>query len=444
MTAHMDADTTGYVTTLFRLGQILSSSLDVNRVLATAIEQVVKFVGAERGFILVVDENTRKVRGLATEGIDNLALEATLAGRDPSNKPEISHTIVDLALREQRGTLSTNAMEDPRFKARTSVQLSNVRSVMCIPLTVQDHVLGVVYVDNRVRSGLFDERHFEMLNAFASHAAVAIQNAQLYENLRKSMEDRLHLQDELHANERQRLALEEANRLKSDYVALVSHELRNPLTTIRGYVQTLQQDEDGTLPADVKQEFLETIEAECDRMLDLINELLDSARLDANRPLALCLRPIAIEPFLHKLSRSCRFYKAWTDRHSIRLDIAKDLPEITADEDKVHQILANLLTNAIKYSPNGGEIVISAALADGGIRIAVRDHGLGMTQEQQSRLFHRYERAERKDIEGISGTGLGLYLTRHLVELHGGTISCTSEQGKGTEFAVILPLKPTD
>ena len=275
---------TGYLRTLLQLGATLNVTLELSQVLNIAIEQVVQFVKAERGFILLVDSTTNRVWGKATHGIDLLDLESALSGQHSGNVPQISRTIVEEALRDRRAVLSTNAMEDPRFAAHTSVQLSQVRSVLCVPLIAQGQCLGIVYIDNRIKSGVFNQQAAEMLTAFANQAAVAIQNARLYENLRKSSEERLKLQQELHSKETQRIALEEANKLKSDFIGYISHELRNPLTTIRGYVQTMSQDLKGTIDNETRAEFYETIEAEADRMLTLINELLDSSRLEAGRP----------------------------------------------------------------------------------------------------------------------------------------------------------------
>lgn len=433
---------TAYLRTLLQLGQTLNISLDPSQVLHVAVEQVVQFVRAERGFILLIEEGTNRVWGKAVHNFDPTALEATLAGRDKTNPAQISRTIIEQALKERKTVLATNAMEDPRFAQRTSVQLAHLRSVLCVPLLAQGHLLGIIYLDNRIQTAVFDERHAEMLSAFANQAAVAIENARLYDNLRKSMEERLRLQQELHQKETQRLALQEANRLLSDYIGYVAHELRNPLTTIRGCVQTLASDGNSHLDSVTRKEFYEIVEAEADRMLNLINELLDSARLEANRPLALDARPMQIGPLLEKLARACRLYKFWTDKHRMVVDIAPDLPEIVTDADKVHQIVANLLNNAIKFSPDGGTITLTARPDDGGVRITVRDEGVGMNEEQRARLFGRYERLERDDIRRIPGTGLGLYLTRYLVELHGGTISCESEPAQGSTFTVFLPNYP--
>ncbi len=434
-------DEATYLDTLLGLSKTLNSSLDISEVLNTAIEQVTRFVGAERGFILLVQEGSNKVWGKATHDIDPNDLELALAGRDPFNRPQISKTIVEEALRDRLPVVSLNAQEDPRYAEHTSVRVSQVRSVVCVPLVLKGKATGIVYLDNRLKTGVFDDRHVEMLTAFANQAAVAIENARLYNNLKKSMEEQLRLQSDLHEKESQRRALEEANRLKSEFIGFVSHELRNPLTTIRGYVQTLST-ESGDDPA-VRTEFYEVIEAEADRMLDMINELLDSSRLEAGRPLTLNSRPIDLRPMLSRLARTQRFYKYWTPGHCLEADLADDLPVIEADEDKVHQVIANLLSNAIKYSPNGGVIALSAAAtANGGIRITVQDEGLGMSEDQRAKLFGRYERIERDEIKQIAGTGLGLFLSRHLIELHGGSITCECAPGHGSIFIVELLATP--
>lgn len=468
-------ESTDHLATLLQLGQLLNSSLDLKQVLETAIDQVITFVGAERGFILLVDVETGRVWGEALRHIEKTALEATLADIGASSNPaEISRYIVENALDTRQPILSINAMEDPRFSNRQSVQLTHLRSVCCVPLITQGRILGIIYIDNRLKSGVFTERHLSMLLAFANQASVAIQNARLYDNLRSSLEERLRLQDALHRQETQRLALEEAGRLKSDFIGFVAHELRNPLSTIRGYVQTILADEEHTLSEEIKQEFYEAIEADSDRLLDLINELLDISRLEAGRPLTLALKPVNLHSLLEKLARRHKFYKYYTAKHSIVTDLSDDLPtdeEFFGDEDKLNQIFSNLLSNAIKYSPEGGQITVTAhkeiskeASMDVSensseennskenersnesrkrnetIVIRVRDSGVGMTQDQCSRLFRQYERVERESIKNIPGTGLGLYLVKSLVELHGGEIHCESTQGQGSTFVVRLPV----
>lgn len=434
-------DSHDYLAKLLQLGQLLNSSLETKQVLDTAIEQVTTFVGAERGFILLVDTDTGKVWGQAVRNIERDLLVETLSDFPPTNRAEISRTLVEQVLSTKQPVISHNAMEDPRFSGRRSVQLSNLRSVLCVPLIAQARLLGVIYLDNRVKTGLFNERHLSMLAAFANQASVALENARLYNNLRSSMEEQLTLQDELHNQEKQRLALEEASRLKSDFIGFVAHELRNPLTTIRGTVQTMLADTEHTLDPEIVQEFHEAIEADADRLLDMINELLDVSRLEAGRPLTLALKSFDIRPLLEKLVRRHRFYKYFTSRHRLELDLSPDLPDvIEADEDKLNQIVSNLLSNAIKYSPEGGEVRLAAKPIDADtIEIRITDEGVGMSDEQRARLFRQYERIERPDIKKIPGTGLGLYLVKSLVELHGGTIRAEARQeGRGSAFVFTM------
>ncbi len=436
-------DPNDYLATLLQLGRLLNSSLELKEVLDTAIEQVTTFVGAERGFILLVDTASGKVWGQAVRNIDKQALVGTLSDGDPANRAEISRTLVEQVLETRLAVLSHNAMEDPRFASRQSVQLSNLRSVLCVPLIAQSRLLGVIYLDSRIKTGVFTERHLSMLSAFANQGAVAIENARLYDNLRRSMEERLKLQDALHTQETQRLALEEASRLKSDFIGFVAHELRNPLTTIRGTVQTMLADTDNTLGPEIVQEFHEAIEADSDRLLDMINELLDVSRLEAGRPLTVAVKQVELRPLLEKLVRRHKFYKFFTSRHQLATEFGPDLPEsIEADEDKLNQIISNLLSNAIKYSPDGGTILLKVDKeGDDHITIRIFDNGVGMSDDQRARLFRQYERIERDDIRKIPGTGLGLYLVKSLVELHGGEISAEAgPDGKGSVFVVRIPV----
>ncbi len=433
--------TSNYLVTLLELGQLLNSSLDLHQVLETAIEQVIQFVGAERGFILLVDVRKGRVWGEALRNIDKRALEETLAGTDQSNRAEISRTLVEEVLNSKKSIVSHNAMEDPRYAARHSVQFSHLRSVVCVPLIAQGNLLGIIYVDSRIKTALFTDHHLAMLSAFANQASVAIENARLYDSLKNSLEEKLRLQDELHKQDTKRLALEEASRLKSDFIGFVAHELRNPLTTIRGYVQTMLQDEEKTLSEEIKQEFHEAIEADSDRLLDLINELLDVSRLEAGRSLSAIKKPIVIRPLLEKLTRRHRFYRYFTPAHELVLNVADQVPHtIEADEDKLNQIIANMLSNAIKYSPKGGKVTLQAEYADTLVSLHVTDEGVGLTEDQIVRLFRQYERIEREAIRSIPGTGLGLYLIKHLIDLHGGTISCASAPEQGSTFTVQLPL----
>jgi PAS domain S-box-containing protein len=229
-------------------------------------------------------------------------------------------------------------------------------------------------------------------------------------------------------------------RMKTAFVSTVSHELRTPLTSIKGFISTLLQDEDGTFyDFDTQREFYRIIDTECDRLTRLISDLLNVSRIEAGRALDLNPKPVNIPPLMEKVLSVQRSY---TDRHQLVLDIASEIPIIVGDEDKLDQILTNLTNNAIKYSPKGGTITVSVLHDGDKIRFSVADQGMGIPKEHQPKVFERFHRIDNRDTREVGGTGIGLYLVKHLVEAHGGTIWVESEVGEGSSFIFELPKCP--
>lgn len=232
--------------------------------------------------------------------------------------------------------------------------------------------------------------------------------------------------------------LKRLDQMKTDFVSHVSHELRTPLTSIKGFVSTLLADTEGYYDLETRREFLQIIDQECDRLTRLINDLLNLSRIEAGRALELILKPVDVVDIAKKI---VEIQKNYTSKHQFVIDVKGTIPTIVADEDKVDQILTNLVSNAVKYSPDGGEvrITIQEDPETGGVLVAVKDQGVGIPKDVLPRLFQRFTRVEGRK---IAGTGLGLYLTRHLVEAHGGKIWVESEEGKGSTFYFTLPPAP--
>lgn len=230
-------------------------------------------------------------------------------------------------------------------------------------------------------------------------------------------------------------------RMKSAFVATVSHELRTPLTAIKGFVSTLLMDSDDAFPPEERREFYSIIDQETDRLTRLINDLLNIARIEAGES----LKPVYKEVDFYRLSQKVvMIQRQATNKHTIVHDVPQDLPKIIADEDKVDQILTNLISNAIKYSPNGGEIRVKAWEEDPEhILFYVSDQGMGIPKDHLTKVFEKFHRVDNTDTRKQYGTGLGLYLVKHLVEvIHGGQIWVESEVGVGSTFYVRLPKVP--
>ncbi|MFH0803359.1 MAG: response regulator [bacterium] len=320
--------------------------------------------------------------------------------------------------------------------------------VRCIELGATDLLIkpfNPVILHARINASLSSKRlldqeeaHRREIEEYNLHLEETV--TQKIRELRKSMEEQMALQKELHEKEKERMAFEKASQMKSEFIAYVSHELRSPLTVIKGAAATMLYDTEGTLDREVRAEFYDSIESEADRLLVLINEFLDSSRLEAGCPLQINRRETSIETILKSISRMMKNYKYFTEAHRFEFELAEPLPRLNVDQDKITQVISNLVTNAIKYSPEGGAIKLGAAVKNGNMLITVSDEGLGMDHEQLSRLFGRYERLEREEIKQISGTGLGLYLAKTMVDLHGGRIWAESTKGKGSSFFLELPL----
>ncbi|MBI3964975.1 MAG: CHASE3 domain-containing protein, partial [Chloroflexi bacterium] len=229
----------------------------------------------------------------------------------------------------------------------------------------------------------------------------------------------------------------EADRMKTEFVSLVSHELRTPLTSIKGYVDLMLDEEVGPL-TDEQMEFLGIVKANADRLVSLISDLLDVSRIEAGR-VELHLESFPPGSVLEAVATSMR-PQIDSKRQNLMLQIPDRLPRVTADPDRVTQIVTNLLSNASKYTPAGGTVTVSAEAEGDWVRIAVADTGVGLTAEDQARLFEKFFRASNRATQEEKGTGLGLAIVKSLVQLHGGEITMTSEPGTGSTFAFTLPV----
>jgi len=260
---------------------------------------------------------------------------------------------------------------------------------------------------------------------------------QMAESLERAHERRL-LEEELRRKnyrlEQQNLAIQEANRLKTEFVSMVSHELRTPLTSIQGYAELLLEDEQ---IAEAHRESLTIVKNSSERLLELINDLLDLSQMEAGR-LDLHRTSLDLARLIPEVAGSLRpLIEA--KRQRLRLDLGETLPAVWADADRVTQILTNLISNAHKYTLVEGSITVAARRDNGFVRVDVSDTGTGLSPEDQAQLFTKFFRAQDRSPQAGRGTGLGLVITRLLVELHGGRITVSSAPGRGSTFSFSLP-----
>jgi len=229
-------------------------------------------------------------------------------------------------------------------------------------------------------------------------------------------------------------SLERLNQLKSEFVSMVSHEFRTALVGIQGFSEILTTEANS--PEDVKS-LAGDIFSDAQRLNRMINEMLDLDRMEAGK-IRIQPKPVDVNSLVREVVDRAR---ASSDNHTVRTELDDALPIINADPDRLIQVISNLVSNAVKYSPDGGEVTISTAAENGQVRVAVKDQGVGIPAEFIGRVFGRYERFENTKTSKVVGTGLGLAISRQIIELHGGKIWVESEVGSGSTFQFTVPVQ---
>ena len=290
-------------------------------------------------------------------------------------------------------------------------------------------------------SGLFDEMHGAQLStewktrcetSRESEGAKQVLAAQLTPLLR---DDGISLGAMLVVSDV--TAERELDTMKSDFVAFVAHELRTPLTTILGYASLLH-DDSAVFAVAERVGMTDAIMRHCQRLNRMISELLDVSRLEAGRELELKLERFDFVELCEQVVESQRMALNNPEDYFLYVDAAGAI-EIHADRDRIEQVVTNLVSNAVKYSPEGGSVRVEIKASENSVALSVADKGMGMTAQQQAALFQKFYRTPDAQQSGIEGTGLGLFLVKQLIEAHGGAITVESEQGKGATFRVALP-----
>lgn len=294
-----------------------------------------------------------------------------------------------------------------------------IYSSMCVPLIRHDELVGVLNLNETDGRRRFSDEDLRALGFFAEHAAIAIGNAKLFEQERETI-----------------ARLEDLDRLKSDFVATVSHELKTPLTAIIGSAQTLTRRRD-RMNADQQSNLVTMIERQGNRLLRLVEDVLTAARIESGMP--------RMRRELVDLKDLCEFVVE-SIRHSdlgegreISVQTEPERPQVWGDVGAIQQIVSNLVENACKYSEPGSKVgVFVTELPDEAI-LQIADRGYGMTREEIDTIFDRFRQVDQSSTRASGGVGLGLYIVKSLVEAHNGTIEVESEPGRGTTFSVRFP-----
>ena len=413
------AELTQSVEQLTALGEVsraVSSTLDVETVLNTIVSRASQLAGAAGCSIFEYDPAAEQFELRATHNDDTEFVAALRAA--PLRKGE---GIMGRAA-EMREPIQIPDITQPgayQSSVRDTLIRFGYRAVLAVPLLREDQIIGsLTFI--RKAPGEFPPKVVDVLKTFATQSALAIQNARLFREIADKSAQ-----------------LEAASRHKSEFLANMSHELRTPLNAIIGFSEVLVNRMFGELN-EKQDEYLKDIFASGQHLLSLINDILDLSKIEAGRmelELADFDLPSAIDNALIVVRERA-------SRREITLGHSVDerLGPIRGDERKVKQVLLNLLSNALKFTPEGGRIDVSAAEHDGVAEIAVTDTGVGIAPEDQEAVFEEFRQVGTAD-KKVEGTGLGLALSRKFIELHGGKIRVKSQVGHGSTFTFTLPMR---
>jgi PAS domain S-box-containing protein len=403
--------------------QLFNSTLQLDAVLQKVVRMATEVLG-ESCTINLIEEGKAHLTPMATYHADPQVRQARLQiQRDDPVRIGDPGSVVGVAAVTGLPYLVKDARRDGRVKY---VERLHISSLIVAPMIAKGKILGVLATSLTTPSRQFTEAELRLATSLADRAALAIENARLYEQERvlRQLLERLNRQ------------IQEVDRRKTEFVTLVAHELRTPLTSIAGYIALLLEGQGGPL-TEPQREWLGTIGANAGRLVTLTDDLLDMARIEAGK-IELKCTPLDLVSLIQEVARALRPQLEGKDQR-LTLDLTAALPAIVGDADRIRQILTNLLSNALKYTPSGGGITIAARGGAGCVRVAVQDTGIGLTPDEQAELFTPFFRARHDATQEAGGTGLGLAITRALVELHGGAITATSVPGQGSTFSFTLP-----
>lgn len=403
--------------TLADAGAFFASNIDLEWVTKAIAERVADVLGDWAAVVLLEEDGKRlKVAGIHHRDIASLGLAWAFVYRQPLVSGE---GVFGQVVATGFPSLVTNF--DSTIPADTPASFGsgqNLASLLVLPLRIRGRVGGALAIAANSPDRQMNEQKLPLAELLAERAALAIDNAQLYieqVDARKKVED--------------------LSRLKDEFLSIASHELRTPVTSIKGYTQLAKtMIQEGDQPT--SQEYLDVALDQIDRMSRLILELLDVSRIETGR---LEIRPeeIVWSSFVEGVVE--RYEMAIEERDFIFNHGDNELI-VKGDRDRLEQVLGNLIENACKYSEEGEPVEVSVKVESGSVLTSVRDHGIGIPQDEIGQVFERFHRGRQVSSRNYGGLGLGLYITRQIVERHQGSIWVESAEGIGTTFHVRLPV----
>jgi len=378
------------------IGKLISANLDTASVLQQVTDACTKITGAAFGAFFF-NTDIAPPRHFVCSG-DPGTLQEWL-------KKDSSQELFAATFTEGKVVRAADMAHGPGLSRGPGGPPYPLRSYLAVPVvSASGTVIGGLCFGHH-QAGQFLREHEDMVSSVASQAAVALENSRLFEEVKA------------------------LNVRKDEFIALASHELKTPLTSVKGYLQILKKNEQ----TGIGRLFIDKSIAQVEKLDKLVSDLFDISKIEAGR-LQLNREEFDMAELLQDIAETFRHSG---NSQKIVLELAARRVPVVADRQRIEQVIVNLLTNAVKYAPGTDKITISLDSGPGGITVKVRDEGIGLSKEQQEQIFNRFYRVEGH--QNISGLGLGLYLSKEIIDRHKGTLKVKSRPGAGAEFFFTIP-----
>lgn len=398
-----------YLERISKVSQILNSTLELSPLLEIITQVGSELTKTEACSILLYEEESGELR----------FMPATFAKGEGIVVP-IENSIAGLVFKKVKPVLIRDAKADPRWNRQVDqVSDFDTRSILGVPLKIKNQVIGVMELVNKIGENGFTQQDIQIATTLAAQAAVAIENARLVKDTQQAYEE-----------------LAELDRLKTEFVNIASHELRTPLAVILGYASFLRDR-----VSKEESEQLEIVLLSAMKLRNLIDDMMNLRHVK-NNDLQLQL---TIFSMLELVKEVLLEFQTLIIAKSLRVKVQlhegdDDLVNIEADRQKIYLIVANLISNAIKFTSEGGFILVSLGRRGGYIYLQIADTGIGISKEKHEKIFEDFYQVERTLTRRFQGIGLGLPITKGMVEVHKGKITVESVEGRGSQFTVMLPV----
>jgi signal transduction histidine kinase len=403
---------------LFQVSTTLNLQLRLGVILEIIVRRVVSTLRAQQASIMIYNPEDGVLETRASYG-----LESEFAR---NARTRLGEGIAGwVAERQEAVLLGSRAQESEHGQHYKSNR--NITSALSLPLRVGDRCVGVLNVNRINHPEAFKDHHRDMLRMFSEHVGAVIDRAEALERLSARTRQL----------EEANVKLSELNQLKDVFLSTASHELKTPLSSVIAYAELLE-DNSEKLEAGQRAEFLRRLRSEALRLMGLIEDILDLSRIESGK-LLLRRHPVSVNDICRDSVETTR---TSAEKHHITLveDYAEDLPRLTIDEIKMRQVVVNLITNAIRFSPESGRVTVRSWKEDGAFVVDVADEGPGIPADEATHIFELFGQGASGRAVRDGGLGIGLHLVKRISELHGAHVGVNSEPGKGSTFWVRLPV----